>query len=83
MTNEFIPIYARAGTMAQLLDIGKSTFIELVKDNVLPDGIYFRKGKTSIKVWKVVEVCTAIDKISKTKTIIEDEFISALNDDKG
>lgn len=83
MQNNPIPIYARAETMAKLLDIGKSTFVQLVKEKILPEGIYFRECKTSIKVWKVVEVCAVIDKIRSTNIIIEDEFISALNDDKG
>lgn len=79
MINEFIPIYARAGTMAKLLDIGKSTFVELVDDKIFPEGVHFREGITTVKVWKVVDVCASIDRISKDNTD-EDEFISALND---
>lgn len=72
------PIYARAKTMATLLDISVSTFLELVDKKILPSGKKFQQSKTSVKVWKVEEVCAKLELINNSDEATEDPFEKAI-----
>ncbi|NRA88367.1 MAG: hypothetical protein HRU28_13460 [Rhizobiales bacterium] len=74
------PIYARAKTMAALLDIGVSTFLELVDSKRLPAGKKFKESSTSVKIWRVEEVCARIEEINSNAEIKVDPFEKAIRD---
>lgn len=73
------PIYARADTMAALLDMSITSFNNLVRDGILPEGVKFREQSSSMKIWKVADVCSTIDTLQNDGQTIEDEFDRALN----
>lgn len=83
MKNNIQPIYAKAKTMAVLLDIGVSTFLGLVDQKILPAGKKFQKTHTSTTVWNIAEVCKKIESINSMDEVETDPFDQAVLNGSG